>query len=1066
MYLPPLTSYLFRDFATDHPLVFFHLLSDLSSPTPSTLSVQSEAFIADDDDEEGSSKKRKRPTATTAKKAKFESKFAKGSFKKIPGLPTQIQAGDAVKAAKVKAAAGEYPPIQNLTEIFEDMVRRAPNVEPLAKTLEGRPLRIATMCSGTESPILAWRLIEKAIFKEHGIQMQHHHVFSCEIEPYKQAYIQRNFEPPLLFRDVCELGQDQAHTAFGALADVPGDVDILIAGTSCVDYSGLNNKRKGIKDGGESGRTFFGMRAWVEKHQPAVVILENVKTAPWAAVAEAFGDIGYDAAFDNSFDTKNYYIPHTRQRGYLIATRNTDDSLPQNWKNLAQSLVRPSSSPLEAFLLAVDDPRVQHVRDGFATGEGYGKGRSTTDWSRCQVRHAFARESEALGQGRPYTDWKEGGACKLPDGHWNDFFLPQPERVNDLSDVTTLRGAQKGFDPHFKCQVWELSQNVDRNIASSKPGICPCLTPSGMPFLTIRGGPMIGLEALSLQGLPVNELLLTRETNDQLQNLAGNAMSSTVVGTCMLAALIVAQKDLEAVRKDRDVVMLPSQSEVSKGIEDNIAGEEALVEQVNHLVESKPVNMQDLLKNAEASAQRCSCEGRTATTSLEIYRCKDCGHTACSKCKGKPEHDYELDQRRRIPPDEFVDAAIKDALPMRLEASELGSSIIKELGEGKPGMVKAFKAYRERVSQVLSSAEFRLSRILRQQIWLIQYEAPGATLELSLDPLNPHWRITVHSDPQEPVSSAIRPLLLRPVAMMQSDPSGEGIDLFEGEWTFCLPSEQQFEIEVKSFGPQVPSWQASLGLQGEFLDQRRFSQIEVQIPQEAQSKLTGNVSGIYNLLPKCGTPNGSLHVRADSSNSSPNDRKVFFLLDSDRFKDSKDADRFVFSTDIEKIPYPLERVTIASFKEGWRPKPCKSKEAKEVIEKTQLVINGIWVPLPSFSFSPLSKEAAQSRVAIPQKPIPIDLDVNTCKQAISVLNCSAKVPSSERENTDLWPQDGLWRQVDLVHQAKTTFDQLYWLMQRLPEVTALGDWMQATSSEVSVEPRLGMFYGKCYAFPL
>ena len=72
------------------------------------------------------------------------------------------------------------------------------------------------------------------------------HIFSCEIEPFKQGYIERNFSPPLLFRDIRELGNDQAHTAYGRLADVPnkpGCVDILIAGTSCVDYSNLNTKK-------------------------------------------------------------------------------------------------------------------------------------------------------------------------------------------------------------------------------------------------------------------------------------------------------------------------------------------------------------------------------------------------------------------------------------------------------------------------------------------------------------------------------------------------------------------------------------------------------------------------------------------------------------------------------------------------------------------------------------------------------------------------------------------------------------------------------------------------------
>ena len=94
------------------------------------------------------------------------------------------------------------------------------------------------------------------------------HAFSCEIEPFKQAYIERNFHPPLLFRDIRELGQDEAYTAYGALHPVPHDnIDVLVAGTSCVDYSNLNNAKKEMEQQGESGSTFFGVRACVASNE-------------------------------------------------------------------------------------------------------------------------------------------------------------------------------------------------------------------------------------------------------------------------------------------------------------------------------------------------------------------------------------------------------------------------------------------------------------------------------------------------------------------------------------------------------------------------------------------------------------------------------------------------------------------------------------------------------------------------------------------------------------------------------------------------------------------------------
>jgi hypothetical protein len=153
--------------------------------------------------------------------------------------------------------------------MFDDMIdtkltdkgEKSEILIPLVKALKNRTLRVATMCSGTESPILALDMLQKSIRKhcsthlssemeELGIDVeslfQIEHVFSCEIEPFKQAYIERNFHPPLLFRDIRELGEDKAHTAYGSLVDVPntpGCVDMLIAGTSCVDYSNLNNRK-------------------------------------------------------------------------------------------------------------------------------------------------------------------------------------------------------------------------------------------------------------------------------------------------------------------------------------------------------------------------------------------------------------------------------------------------------------------------------------------------------------------------------------------------------------------------------------------------------------------------------------------------------------------------------------------------------------------------------------------------------------------------------------------------------------------------------------------------------
>ena len=106
--------------------------------------------------------------------------------------------------------SSDLPPISEIPAIFDDLVGRIPDIKKVAEHVSGRKLRVATMCSGTESPLLALELIQKSIFEQHEVRLDIEHVFSCEIEPFKQAYIERNFHPPLLFRDVCELGDPKA----------------------------------------------------------------------------------------------------------------------------------------------------------------------------------------------------------------------------------------------------------------------------------------------------------------------------------------------------------------------------------------------------------------------------------------------------------------------------------------------------------------------------------------------------------------------------------------------------------------------------------------------------------------------------------------------------------------------------------------------------------------------------------------------------------------------------------------------------------------------------------------
>jgi hypothetical protein len=169
------------------------------------------------------------------------------------------------------------------------------------------PLRLQTACSGTDAPSIALGLVKESLDKiyasgdpdngddganntgsnrvNHGFDYSHQ--MSCEIEPFKQAYIGRNFPGVPLFPDITKLTDGETVVdVYGRSQTVP-EGNLFIAGTSCKDFSMLKTRdRLDIEDKGTSGETFLAAVEFLEVKQPPVAIFENVDGAPWAKMQE------------------------------------------------------------------------------------------------------------------------------------------------------------------------------------------------------------------------------------------------------------------------------------------------------------------------------------------------------------------------------------------------------------------------------------------------------------------------------------------------------------------------------------------------------------------------------------------------------------------------------------------------------------------------------------------------------------------------------------------------------------------------------------------------------------
>ncbi|KAI8615565.1 hypothetical protein BC830DRAFT_1064253 [Chytriomyces sp. MP71] len=958
--------------------------------------------------------------------------------------------------------------------MFADMITRVPNLYNTIKKLaaERPPLRVATMCSGTESPLLAIKLISEALTTKLGIPnaLTVDHVFSCEIEPFKQAYIDRNFSPPILFRDVRELAGAEATNAYGAVVPVPGNVDVLIAGTSCVDYSSLNNKKQGIDAGGESGDTFKGMLGWVSNHRPPIVILENVCGAPWDTVVEKFDGVGYDAAFIRA-DTKHYYIPHTRTRVYLVAMNRDeacgyDEDAAEEWIRVFKGISRKASTPLEDYLLATDDPRIHRARQELAKvkvncSDNVGAKSGRTDWSRCESRHAFARLNEELGNKRPLTAWSEGGMSNYPDFAWNDWGRTQTDRVLDLSDINYLRLARTGVDATHKTLVWNLSQNVDRNTASSHPGICPCLTPTMIAYITNRGGPLVGLEALSLQGIPVDELLLTRETEDQLADLAGNAMTSTVVGAAFLAAIVVGSSGLLARKETTSAGVSHSElraaakmGETMSSLDIRVVGTDILDTQQLNLSIRKVSSMKEIMDAADHSSRHCVCEGRDGVSSSAIQTCIECAHASCLKCGGRPEHVYNtvnlIQSTNRVEPFAFA-SLLKSALPVRLFMSWISGQDLLDLAKARLSCMtmdqQVLKSWCDIVTNALYAGahqmtEFRFSSLKRQEVWSVVYASDKARLLLSLDRKEPGWLLYVNVPKGTPL--AVREIFERPVCRLQityavSKTVEEGF--LNGSWELFAPIVYKFKVTMKGEGGLIDSWEARIGLEGKFKDIQVWSRWRVACDESERS--FGRLNGVYRAIPKCGTSMDSLHKKDQSEDV------VFFFMDPTRCGNSSE-DSFVFASHARRLEFKEQRLPVAILDPSWRPSSVEGEQ------KVEAFVQGVWIALPQSCRLTIrdaaSMEAESATLGTLSKASFSTFIENAteseglCTSSLAMVTVQVNLGAFVE---DVWGRED-WNDVNLVKHGRAVFEKVAWFTQRVEMPSWLNEWTFVDAESLSL----------------
>jgi site-specific DNA-cytosine methylase/SNF2 family DNA or RNA helicase len=870
------------------------------------------------------------------------------------------------KTAKPKAGKGIHtslPPLDNIYPIFADMAAKALDLgfNDVLSSLGNRPINIATMCSGTESPLIALDLFSKGLVAQGKAPLRINHQFSAEIDVLKQGYIERNFQPRRLFRDVREFipqGVKTATTAYGAEEVIPGGLDVLVAGFVCKDLSRLNNHQKGLDDGGESGDTWNAIYSYTKQFRPSVVLIENVRSEAkfWNTFEAKWAVIGYDNTWTYC-DTKNYYIPQTRQRMYMIAIdksqfgKNTKNAL-QHWADLMTKLERRASSPFDAFLTSDTSDQYEHTSLC-----------SDPNWALCKLRYDQIRSEQRLGTRRPLTRWSDNGTIRPPDFANFQWYQSQSSRVYDCIDIAHLQGVQLGYDSQYKMAIWDVSQNVDRFKAD--PGIVSCITPGGINFVSNRHTALTGNQLLLLQGMPADKLLFAKESQKDRQDLAGNAMTTTVIGSSLVAALIAAREAFPKVTTHQYYL-------TSESLRDcpTLVSVKPRQHQTIGPIHPAELSLDELIEDARLSSRLCNCEGTRRISKAPIKVCKDCGHTACSDCAGNPIHAYGAviitPKQRELGPNDF-ERKWRQLLPARLRFRIFPAMEAYKTAGGHVHKVKVWQAFIDRVTEVdVPKLYFSIVELKRhERSWKARYHAPEATLELVIDE-RIHWSLTVSCPPSEPGNSSLRALLERPIARGLVDST-----LMDPEWQVFVPGPSTHTVTISGSEDRTSSWRSRMGL----VDYRNETvplRLHIQgISTDVAKKLTGE----YEHLPHCGTAKSSLYKAIDS-----NAEATYLFLEQDPIGKQ---DVFVFSRGCERVPFGQHRMILGSLETSWQP--FDIKDATPV--RVQLIIPGDWKAQDVILQAPLHS----AEFTIPTVPALSSKSIGDCSQALVLLDAKTKV---------------------------------------------------------------------------
>ena len=452
-------------------------------------------------------------------------------------------------------------------------------------------------------------------------------------------------------------------------------------------------------------------------------------------------------------------------------------------------------------------------------------------------------------------------------------------------------------------------------------------------------------------------LLLTRESERELADLAGNAMTSTVVGAAMLSAFVVSHEIMTRPKVSETIrtANLGLGLGFKKMREDQLDNRKLL-----NFDGSNDLSLEGLSELAKKSVRLCYCEGQGLTALSPMRKCKRCDYYCCEKCGNMPKHDYELFGGNGVPlrtgPQEFR-ARVGYAIPTRLQIDGFSPKLLEDLAQRHPDRSDEDWTLFCDAVLLASKEQYRYESVKRSHCWTVVYNAIQSRLELVFDQDEVYWLLFGKASSSEPGNSRVRQLLDQPLARLTV--RGESMrgdlieeeDILQGSWEIRIPVTQILTITVTPQGSLTDSWEKRLGLQDDkFLDKQVYTSLSIACTSTSpeETRLVHEICGDYDLLDHCGTACSGLHKKR-STPGTVEPRPLFLFLDVDRIG-RPDDDSYVFARTKQRLEYGESRYVVAKVDNKWRPPYTNSATIADraVPSQADCTVSSRWESYPIF----------------------------------------------------------------------------------------------------------------------